>query len=540
MKGEEMKYVVLLLVVVAVMFAGTTPKIERMYIDDGSSSSGVGYGQRAGVVLDSAANQYTLALIHQECISYNGTADAMAVVNRDFNISGVLNVHSADGALSFWMDDFGVYGQDFGPGRYPTAIAADAAPYISFPYLYSGAWGGAGAQYCSGGWFSSAWDPAVDLYPGNGYVQTCIGKELPNGNICFILYGTSPFQLYYRTYSADMSTLISQGTLSAADTYYWGWDSNITGGIAYVFYCDGSLNIYYRTTTDGVTWTSQQAYNLVWPNPYTNNSIDLNTGVQAVVTDAGNPVLVFDNRNGDDGTYPPYSKVYVSTGSGVACKKVSSEFGASDTEAYYVGITTGGNKIGVIYCMPRNNLNDSLTWNDVYYTQSNDNGTTWSVPANQTASNTRRTSIPQVAKRFDTARNRAYMLYGQTRLASEDMDLMWAYDAQVAVSIYVEFQIAQTGIEENKTELPKKLALNVAPNPVHGHAALTYTLPNAGNVSMKLFSTDGRLVRDLEHGFKEAGVYTVNVNTSDLASGMYFAVLETAGKTISNTVVVTR
>jgi hypothetical protein len=537
MKGEKMKYVVALFVVAAVMFAGTTPVNKMMYIDDGTSIPSAGNDWRDGVLLDSSANQYTLALIHQECIAYNGTADAIDVVNRDYSVSGVLNVHSADGALSFWMDDWAVYGQDYGPGRYPTAIAADAAPYISFPYLYSGAWGGGGGQYCSGGWFSSAWDSPIDLYPANGFIQTVIGKEMPNGNICFILYGTAPFCLYYRTYNADLTTLLAQGQLTPDATYYWGWDSNITGGIAYAFYCDDALNVYYRTSTDGVTWTSEATYNLVWPNPYTNNTIDLSTGVQAAVTDAGNPVLVFDERNGDDGTYPLYSKVYVSTASGAACTKVSSEFGMADTEAQYVGITTGGSTIGVIYCTPRNNLDDSLTWFDVFYNQSDDNGATWSGPFNQTADHTRRTCIPQVAKRFDAVRNRAYILYGNA--IGSDVDLMWAYGASSARATRIYFQMA-TGIEENKTEIPKKLALNVTPNPVHGHMALTYKLPNAGNVSMKLFSTDGRLVRDLEHGAKQAGVYTVNANTSDLASGTYFVVLEAAGNTISNMVVVTR
>ncbi|HEX7319453.1 MAG TPA: T9SS type A sorting domain-containing protein [bacterium] len=532
-----MKYVVALLVVATVMFAGTKPVINEMYIDNGTAVPSYGNDWRDGYLVDSSANQYTLALTHQECISYNETADAIAVVNRDYQVSGVLNVHSADGGLSFWMDDWSVYGQDFGPGRYPTAIAADAAPYISFPYLYSGAWGGGGGQYCSGGWYSSAWDPAIDLYPGNGFVQTVIGKEMPNGNMCFILYGTSPFQLYYRTYTPDLGTLLSQGTLSAAATYYWGWDSNLNAGIAYVFYCDDALNVYYRTSTDGVTWTSEASYNLVWPNPYTNNLIDLSTGVQACVKDDGNPVLVFDNRNGDDGTYPPYSKVYVSTASGAACTQVSPT--GADSERYYVTIGTAGTKVGVIYCQPRNNLDDSLTWLDVFYTQSENGGTTWSTPVNQTSDHTRRTCIPQLSKRLDAARNRGYMLYGNA--IGSDVDLMWAYDAQSARATRIYFQtVSATGVAENKSELPTRIALNVKPNPVRGHAALTYSLPNAGNVSLKLFSTDGRLVRELEHGTRETGVYTVNIGTSDLVSGTYFVVLETAGNTISSTMVVTR
>jgi hypothetical protein len=452
-------------------------------------------------------------------------ADAIGVVNQDYAAHGVLNFHSADGALSFWVDDWAVYGQDFGPARCPTAIAGDAAPYISFSYLYGGG-RGAAAGCCSGGWFSSSWDPTVDIGPGNQDAPIVIGKEMPNGNMCFILNGINPFQLYYRTYTPDLSTLLSQGTLTPAGTYYWGWDSNLNGGIAYVFYCDDNLDIYYRTTTDGITWTSETSYDLVWPNPYSNNLIDLSTGAQACVTDSGNPVLVFAMANADDPTYPLYGKVYVSLASGQPCTKVSSEFGAADTECYYVGITTGGNNVGVIYLTPRNNLNDSLCWTDIYYNQSVDNGATWSGPVNLTYDHTQRTCMPQVAKRFDVARNRPYIIYGQTLLPAGDMDLLWAAQQGLFFDIYLMLEIPpEPGVTEHKTDIPQKLILTVAPNPAIKNSVISYKLPTAGHVSLRLYGADGRLVKTLDQGHRTAGAHMVNVR--DLANGLYFIRLHT-------------
>jgi hypothetical protein len=531
-----MKYVMLVLLFAGLIFSGN-PKlvVKPMIINDNETLPAyTEYNNpmrlRSGIIIDMCPLTSLIGISH-ECIAYNSVADAIGVVNRGPS-SSVLNFHSANGALSFWIDDFNAFSD--GGAIYPMAIATDAAPYMSFRWVTVGG----GAEYCSGGWFSSAWDPSISIIGTN--IMGCYGKEMPNGNICFILYGTSPFCLYYRTYDASLSTLLAQGQLSPDATYYWGWDSNITGGIAYVFYCDDALNVCYRTSTDGITWTAEQPYDLVWPNPYTNNVIDLFTGVQAAVTDSGNPVLVFANHNGDDPTYPLYSKVYVSTASGQPCTKVSSEFGATDTEAYYVGITTGGNTIGVIYLTPRNNLDDSLCWTDIYYNQSDDNGATWSGPVNRTADHTQRACIPQIAKRFDVARDRPYIIYGQTLLPTGDMDLKWAYDQSLLFDIYLMLEIPpEPGATESKTETPKTTALSVTPNPAIGHSRISYTLPSAGNVSLKIYSADGRLVRTLDQGNKTSGIHDAYLNVQDLANGAYFLKLETpAGNTSKSLIII--
>jgi hypothetical protein len=392
-----------------------------------------------GIIIDSLASQWTLTTTYQECISYDPNNDALVAVNRDFFVTGVLNTHSAPGDLTYWIDDFGVYGQDFGYARYPTAFAGDSGPYISFPFLVSGAWGGAGGQYGHGGWFSGSWDAPVDLGPGDQKAQTCIAKQCGNGNIVFLLYSTDPFGIMYRTYDRDLTTLFGQGWLTPTLRYYWGWDYNKAAGIGYLISVDDSLNLYYRSTTDGITWSAEQIYDITWPDPWPGTEIlDLSWNRQMTVTDAGDPVLVFALSDGADATYPYISRVYVCPGPGQPCVQISSSFGAADTEAYYCTISTGGTKIGVVYITPRNNLDDSLCWTDIYYTQSEDLGGTWSAPVNITIDNTiRRTSIPQVSKRLDVGHNYSYILYAITKSQSDDMDLAWAYEAGIPVPSYL-------------------------------------------------------------------------------------------------------
>jgi hypothetical protein len=97
-----------------------------------------------------------------------------------------------------------------------------------------------------------------------------------------------------------------------------------------------------------------------------------------------------------------------------------------------------------------------------------------------------------------------------------------------------------TGIEENNAGTPRKLTLNVAPNPVKRHTALSYALPAAGNVSIRLYSVDGRLVESIYDGRQDAGQYTENVDAGQLANGTYFVVLETANEKITSSLVIIR
>lgn len=50
--------------------------------------------------------------------------------------------------------------------------------------------------------------------------------------------------------------MIAFGNIAGPNMQYWGFDIN--GGIAYVFYYDpATLNVYYRTTTDGINWSAE-------------------------------------------------------------------------------------------------------------------------------------------------------------------------------------------------------------------------------------------------------------------------------------------
>ena len=84
------------------------------------------------------------------------------------------------------------------------------------------------------------------------------------------------------------------------------------------------------------------------------------------------------------------------------------------------------------------------------------------------------------------------------------------------------------GIEEHDIKKPNLVNMIVSPNPMIHNTRISYTLHKSGIVTLKLYDATGRLVRNLDNDYKEAGEYILNVNTDDLANGMYFVILNTS------------
>lgn len=84
---------------------------------------------------------------------------------------------------------------------------------------------------------------------------------------------------------------------------------------------------------------------------------------------------------------------------------------------------------------------------------------------------------------------------------------------------------------------PSALALAApSPNPVRGAASLRFTLPAAASVRLAIHDAQGRLVRVLAEGERQAGAHAVtwdgrDASGSPLAAGLYFARLRAGGET---------
>jgi hypothetical protein len=88
-----------------------------------------------------------------------------------------------------------------------------------------------------------------------------------------------------------------------------------------------------------------------------------------------------------------------------------------------------------------------------------------------------------------------------------------------------------TGVGQLEKPIPEIFSLNQNyPNPFNPTTNITYSVGTNGRVSLKVFDLLGREVATLVNEFKSPGKYTITWNALNLASGIYFYKLESAGK----------
>jgi hypothetical protein len=90
-----------------------------------------------------------------------------------------------------------------------------------------------------------------------------------------------------------------------------------------------------------------------------------------------------------------------------------------------------------------------------------------------------------------------------------------------------------TGVSETHVQ-PLEFT-SIGANPVVGHGAVRFSLPKAANVTLRVYSTSGALVRTLRDGQMPAGANTVSWNLQDNAgrpvgNGLYLYELNTGSQ----------
>jgi hypothetical protein len=131
-------------------------------------------------------------------------------------------------------------------------------------------------------------------------------------------------------------------------------------------------------------------------------------------------------------------------------------------------------------------------------------------------------SVPKTGAALTYGNGKLYLLKGN------NTPELWQYyptpvlhNSKHIVNINNTLQTYET---ENSIQ---RVEIDVTPNPCTKLATIHYTVPNTGKVTIKLFSTNGRLVETLINNCVNTGVYTVSLPAARLAKGVYFLKYQT-------------
>lgn len=81
--------------------------------------------------------------------------------------------------------------------------------------------------------------------------------------------------------------------------------------------------------------------------------------------------------------------------------------------------------------------------------------------------------------------------------------------------------------------IPSGLDLGASPNPFNPATTISFALPAAAHVTLKVYNSAGRMVATLVDGWRDAGVQEVTFDGSKLASGVYLYTLTTGSQSLT-------
>ncbi|MEM9848487.1 MAG: Ig-like domain-containing protein, partial [Bacteroidota bacterium] len=114
----------------------------------------------------------------------------------------------------------------------------------------------------------------------------------------------------------------------------------------------------------------------------------------------------------------------------------------------------------------------------------------------------------------------------------------WASDgSSFLAEIITTESCADATIEARSTNLPSKIALY--PNPANGFTTLSFELARAGFAAIELYNASGKYLKNvLSSNRLLAGKHQIELNTSNLETGLFYVILKTENGTHSQKLVV--
>lgn len=88
--------------------------------------------------------------------------------------------------------------------------------------------------------------------------------------------------------------------------------------------------------------------------------------------------------------------------------------------------------------------------------------------------------------------------------------------------------LGSSGVAVEKEALPEAFILEQAyPNPFQGQTTISYTMQQTDPVRVALYDALGRVVKEMDEGFRTPGTHEILIDAGDLPAGTYFYEVQT-------------
>ena len=115
-----------------------------------------------------------------------------------------------------------------------------------------------------------------------------------------------------------------------------------------------------------------------------------------------------------------------------------------------------------------------------------------------------------------------------------------AYGAGQFESIDIDLTVSQLNSLSIEEEVKEASLFQNFPNPTNGMTTVKYSLENEANVSFEMIDVTGKKVISTFEGNKNPGVYSIEINTAELNSGIYFYSILVNGNKITKKMTITK
>ncbi|MBT3233760.1 MAG: T9SS type A sorting domain-containing protein [Calditrichaeota bacterium] len=108
------------------------------------------------------------------------------------------------------------------------------------------------------------------------------------------------------------------------------------------------------------------------------------------------------------------------------------------------------------------------------------------------------------------------------------------------VGIY-ENTLLSVPVEPDGSKIPNGFAIYPAfPNPFNSSTTISYELSQPSFVSLNVYNPTGQIITTLKNGYLQNGAHSINWNSGNLPSGLYYITLMNSGRSFSQQVILTR